>query len=125
MQMSLTQILFWHLLIRKSANIFKIVTDRGLFLLCEISFAVIRSYSFEFNFLSRHSSLATSAVGGVGIGAGLCGRARWSCRERISPPLRERILVLGGWHGCPSGCWHPDGALPVDLRDHRLGPGAL
>src|SRR5690242_5703952 len=83
---------------------------------------------FEFGYVdkkARHSSLATSAVDGVGIGAGLCGRARWSCRERISPSLRERILVPGGWHGCPSGCWHPDGALSVDLRDHRRAPGAL
>src|SRR3954467_5962622 len=43
----------------------------------------------------------------------------------MSPPLRERILVPGGRHGCTSGCWHPDGTLPVDLRDHRLAPGAL
>src|SRR3954451_94768 len=59
------------------------------------------------------------------VGADLCGRALSSYRERISPPLRERILVPGGQHGCTSGCWHPDGTLPVDLRDHRLAPGAL
>ncbi len=35
------------------------------------------------------------------------------------------LLAPGGWRGCTSGCWHSDGTLPVDLRDHRLAPGAL
>ena len=35
------------------------------------------------------------------------------------------LLAPGARHGCTSGCWHPDATLPVDLRDHRLGPGAL
>src|SRR5687768_14139558 len=35
------------------------------------------------------------------------------------------LLAPGERHGCTSGCWHPDGTLPVDLRDHRHAPGAL
>src|SRR4051794_16824249 len=35
------------------------------------------------------------------------------------------LLVPGGRRGCTSGCWRPDVTLPVDVRDHRLGSGAL
>src|SRR3954470_2730971 len=35
------------------------------------------------------------------------------------------LLAPGERHGCTSGCWHPDATLPMDLRDHRLAPGAL
>src|SRR4051794_33018112 len=35
------------------------------------------------------------------------------------------LLAPGGRRGCTSGCWRPDVTLPVDVRDHRLGPGAL
>src|SRR3954471_24596008 len=35
------------------------------------------------------------------------------------------LLAPGGRRGCTSGCWRPDVTLPMDLRDHRLAPGAL